>query len=51
MKVIDSIFCMIKKNGFVYKADLTKRSDDHKRIGEYIGRIIDGKLNTLVNEE
>ena len=42
---------MIKKNGFVYKADLTKRSDDPKRIAEYIGKIVDGKLNTLVNED
>jgi hypothetical protein len=41
---------MIKKDGSVYKADLSKRSDDINRIGEYIGKIIKGKLNTLINE-
>lgn len=50
MKAIDGIFCIIKKDGFVYRADLTKNSDDPKRIGEYIGKIVDGKLNMLINE-
>lgn len=41
---------MVKNDGSVYKADLSKRSDDKSRIGEYIGKIIKGKLNTLINE-
>ena len=42
---------MVKKNGSVYKANLHKKSNDLQRVGEYIGKIVDGKLNTLVNEE
>jgi hypothetical protein len=48
--VIDSIYCILKKNGTVYRADLTKASHDPKRVGVYIGKMIDGKLNTLINE-